>query len=257
MTRQYAAGLALLFLTLAMGACSKTDENVLQGWIEADFIFVSPDEQGRVEDMKVREGDRVETGALLFTLDSELQRADLGVAEAVHTGAKQNFERAQNLLKVAAGTQKAFDDALASYRDTEARLNAARTRLERRRAYSPVSGTVHQIYFRPGETVPAGKPVLALLPPGNIKVRFFVPEAMLPRIALGDKIEVSCDGCGTPIEAGISFISRNAEFTPPVIYSIDERHKLVYLVEARAEKVDSLRVGQPVDVRVHPREAGK
>lgn len=257
MTRHFAAGLVLAFLALALGACSKNDENLLQGWIEADFIFVSPDEQGRIEDLKIREGDRVETGILLFTLDSDLQRADFGVAEAAYTGAKQNFERAQNLLKVAAGTQKAYDDALASYRDSEARLNAARTRLERRRVFSPVSGSVHQIYYRPGETVLASKPVLALLPPGNIKIRFFVPEAMLPRLSLGDKVEVSCDGCGAPIEAKISFISRNAEFTPPVIYSIDERHKLVYLVEARAEKVDSLRVGQPVDVRVHPRETGK
>jgi len=257
MTRHFTAGLLLACLAFAAAACSKSDDNVLQGWIEADFIFVSPDEQGRVEELKVREGDRVEKGALLFTLDSDLQRADFGVAEAAYTGAKQNFERAQNLLKVAAGTQKAYDDALASYRDSEARLNAARTRLERRRAFSPVSGSVHQIYFRPGETVPASKPVLALLPPGNIKVRFFVPEAMLPRIALGDTIEVSCDGCVAPVEAKISFISRNAEYTPPVIYSIEERHKLVYLVEARAEKVDLLRVGQPVDVRVHPRENGK
>jgi len=257
MTRHFTAGLLLACLAFAAAACSKSDDNVLQGWIEADFIFVSPDEQGRVEELKVREGDRVEKGALLFTLDSDLQRADFGVAEAAYTGAKQNFERAQNLLKVAAGTQKAYDDALASYRDSEARLNAARTRLERRRAFSPVSGSVHQIYFRPGETVPASKPVLALLPPGNIKVRFFVPEAMLPRIALGDTVEVSCDGCVAPVGAKISFISRNAEYTPPVIYSIEERHKLVYLVEARAEKVDLLRVGQPVDVRVHPRENGK
>lgn len=257
MTRHIFAGLVVACLALAIGACSRNDENAVQGWIEADFIFVSPDEQGRIEDMKVREGDRVEGGALLFTLDSDLQRADLGVAEAAYTGAKQNFERAQNLLKVAAGTQKAYDDALASYRDTEARLNAARTRVDRRRAFSPVTGSVHQIYYRPGETVPASKPVLALLPPGNIKVRFFVPQALLPRIALGDKVEVSCDGCAAPIDARISFISRNAEFTPPVIYSLDERNKLVYLVEARAEKVDSLRVGQPVDVRVQPREVGK
>jgi HlyD family secretion protein len=257
MTRQLAAGLLLVCLALGAAACSKPDENVLQGWIEADFIFVSPDEQGRIEIMKVQEGDRVEQGTLLFTLDSDLQTADLGIANAAHTNAKQNFERAQTLLKTTAGTQKAYDDAMATVRDTEARLNAAKTRLDRRRLFSPVTGTVHQIYYRPGETVSAGKPVLALLPPGNIKVRFFVPEAMLPRIALGDQVEVSCDGCGTPIEARISFISRNAEFTPPVIYSIDERHKLVYLVEARAEKVDSLRVGQPVDVRVHPREIGK
>lgn len=257
MTRHHVAGLAFLFLALAIGACSKTDENVLQGWIEADFIFVSPDEQGRVEIMKVQEGDRVEKGTLLFTLDSDLQAADLGVASAANTNAKQNFERAQTLLKTTAGTQKAYDDAMATVRDTEARLNAAKTRLDRRRLFSPVTGTVHQIYYRPGETVPASKPIMALLPPGNIKVRFFVPEAMLPRIAIGDTVDVSCDGCPAPISAEISFISRNAEFTPPVIYSIEERNKLVYLVEARTADVGPLRVGQPVDVRLHPREVGK
>jgi HlyD family secretion protein len=257
MTRLSCAGFLVVALAVALAACSKSDPNIVQGWVEADFIFVSPDEQGRVEEMKVREGDKVEKGILLFTLDSDLQVSDLGVAEAANTNAKQNFERAQVLLKSTAGTQKAYDDAMATVRDTEARLNAAKTRLDRRRLYSPVTGTVHQIYYRPGETVPASKPIMALLPPGNIKVRFFVPEAMLPRIAIGDKVEVGCDGCGAPVEARISFISRNVEFTPPVIYSLDERHKLVYLVEARADTVDNLRVGQPVDVHVHPREPGK
>ncbi len=257
MTRHYCAGISLVVLALLLGACGKTNENIFQGWIEADFIFVSPDEQGRVEELKVREGDQVEKGALLFTLDSDLQRSDLGVAEAAHTGARQNFERAQALLRTTAGTQKAFDDTQAAYRDAEARLNAAQTRLARRKAFSPAAGIVHQIYYRPGETAPASKPVIALLPPGNIKVRFFVPEGMLPRIAIGDKVDVSCDGCGPALAANISFISRNAEFTPPVIYSLEERNKLVYLVEARTEKVDSLRVGQPVDVTVFPRETAK
>lgn len=242
---------------LMLAACSKPPENQFQGWIEADLIFISPDEQGRVETMKVREGDRVEAGTQLFTLDADLQNADVKSAEAMLANAKQNFERAQQLLKSAAGTQKTYDDAQAALRDAEARLNTQQTRLARRQLASPVAGVVQQVYYRPGETVQPGKPIISLLPPGNIKVRFFVPEALLPRIAIGDKVNVTCDGCGGDLPAAITFISQSVEFTPPVIYSLQERSKLVFLVEARPEKPDQLRVGQPVSVNVTPRETPK
>jgi HlyD family secretion protein len=113
---------------------------------------------------------------------------------------------------------------------------------------SPVTGTVQQVYYRPGEMVPAGRPIVALLPPGNLKVRFYVPEAVLPRLAYGDVIKVNCDGCAGDITARISFIASSAEFTPPVIYSREERSKLVFLVEALPNKPEALRVGQPIDV---------
>jgi HlyD family secretion protein len=113
---------------------------------------------------------------------------------------------------------------------------------------SPVTGTVQQVYYRPGEMVPAGRPIVALLPPGNLKVRFYVPEAMLPRLAYGDVVKVNCDGCPPDITARISFIASSAEFTPPVIYSREERSKLVFLVEALPNKPEALRVGQPIDV---------
>jgi HlyD family secretion protein len=98
---------------------------------------------------------------------------------------------------------------------------------------------------------------MAVLPPGNIKVRFFVPERMLARIAIGDEVRVTCDGCPNNITAPVTFISRNVEFTPPVIYSLEERSKLVFLVEARPPQTDMLRVGQPVSVEVKLREASK
>ncbi len=243
--------------TLLLAGCSKKPEGQFQGWVEADLIFVSPDEQGRVETMNVREGDRVEVGTLLFTLDADIQKANVVSAEAALANAKVNFERAQQLLKNAAGTQKAYDDAQAALRDAEARLNSAQTRLTRRRMTSPVVGVVQQVYYRAGETVQPGKPLVSLLPPGNIKVRFFVPEALLPRIAIGDRIQVSCDGCAGDLSASITFIAQSAEFTPPVIYSLDERAKLVFLVEARPERPEQLRVGQPVSVAVTPREAAK
>ena len=236
-------------LTLALAACSQSDDRGLQGWVEADLIFVSPDEAGRVETLSVREGDAVAKGAPLFTIDPDLQQADVEMAKATLVNARQAFERAQTLVKTAAGTQKSLDDAEAALRTAEARLDSAQTRLKRRTMASPVTGSVQQIYYRPGELAAAGRPVLALLPPGNIKIRFFVPETMLPKVALGDAVTIHCDGCKSDIQAKVSFISRTSEFTPPVIYSLDERSKLVFLIEARTETPGDLRVGQPVDIR--------
>jgi HlyD family secretion protein len=235
---------------LALAGCGSTNEAGLQGWVEADLIFVSPDEIGRVETLSVREGDAVAQGAPLFTVDPDLQQADVQMAQASLTNARQAYERAQALLKTSAGTQKAVEDAEAALRTAEARFNSTQTRLTRRKASSPVTGTVQQIYYRPGETVPAGRPVVALLPPGNIKVRFFAPEAMLPKISLGETVQITCDSCRSDIAARVTFISRTSEFTPPVIYSQDERSKLVYLIEARTDVPQNLRVGQPVTVVV-------
>ena len=91
---------------LALAGCDKGNERQLQGWVEAELIFVSPDEQGRVETLKVREGDQVKQGELLFTVDDDLQKADLVVRKTTVTNAQQNFDRAKELLKTAAGTQK-------------------------------------------------------------------------------------------------------------------------------------------------------
>lgn len=240
--------LALVISALLLAGCGDMKEVPYQGWVEGDFVFVGPHEPGRVEELLVREGDTVEAGQLLFKVDAELQQADLKVAEAVLANARQAFERAQKLLKSGSGSQKAFDDAEANLREAEARANAARTRLARRQLQSPANGTVQQVYYRPGEMVPAGRPAISLLPPGNMKVRFFVPQATLPTIALGDEVAVRCDGCEEAMTARVSFIADSAEFTPPVIFSLEERQKLVFLVEARPDAPGALRVGQPVSV---------
>lgn len=246
--------LSVLAIASVLVACGDARNDTFQGWIEGAFVFVGPDEAGRVEQMSVREGDVVAENAPLFTVDAELQRADLRVAESVLVNAKQAFERAQQLLKSGSGSQKAFDDTEASLREADARANAARTRLVRRQLSSPVAGAVQQIYYRPGEMVPAGRAVLSILPPGNVKVRFFVPQAVLPTIALGDPISVRCDGCAKDIVAKVSFIARSAEYTPPVIYSEKERSKLVFLIEALPESAEGLRVGQPASVTFKSRE---
>lgn len=239
---------ALMLGALALAGCDKGPDRQLQGWVEAETIFVSPDEQGRVEDLKVRQGDKVTRGDLLFTLDDDLQRSDVQVREAALASAKQAFARAEELLKSAAGTQKTMDDATAALQQAKANLDAAQTRMTRRRQLSPVTGSVEEVYYRPGETVQPGKPVVALLPPANLKVRFFSPERELATIQIGDVVGVSCDSCPTGLTAKVTFIARSAEYTPPVIYSLEERAKLVYLIEARPDDPSKLRVGQPVTV---------
>jgi HlyD family secretion protein len=219
-----------------------------QGWVEAYLVFVSPDETGRIEKLAVREGDSVQPGALLFALDDDLQRAALAENEAAVVNARHAYERAKALLKGAVGSQKTFDEAEAALRTAEARLNSAKTKLERRRMHSPAAGTIQEVYFREGELVQPGRPIVSLLPPENTRVRFFVPQAVLPTVHIGDRIAVRCDGCASDLVARVSFISAQAEFTPPIIYSQEERARLVFRVEATPERPGDLRVGQPVSV---------
>ena len=238
----------LTLATAFVAGCNNAKEPTFQGWMEAELIFVGPDETGRIETLSVREGDHVEQRSPLFTLDPDLQLADVAMQEAAVKNAQIAFDRAKELLRTQSGTQRAFDDAEAALRTAQARLNSAQTRLTRRKMFSPVTGSVQQIYYRAGELVPAGKPIVALLPPANLKVRFFVPEAMLPKLSIGEPVTISCDGCDKGLTAKISFIARSSEFTPPVIYSMEERSKLVFLIEARPERPERLRVGQPVSV---------
>ena len=246
--------LLLSIVGLALSGCGNGNSNSYQGWAEGVFVFVGPDEAGRVEKLAVREGDTVKPGDVLFTVDAELQQADLKVAEAVLANSKQTFDRAQQLLKTGSGSQKNFDEAESALREAEARLNAARTRLVRRKLVSPVGGVVQQVYFREGEVVPAARAAISVLPPGNVKVRFFVPQAVLPTIKIDDPVAVRCDGCPQDITGKITFIAGSAEYTPPVIYSLEERQKLVFLVEAQPDSSSGLRVGQPVSVTLKPRE---
>jgi HlyD family secretion protein len=245
--------LLLPVLAVTLAGCNDKRDPGYQGWVEADMIFVSPDESGRVTRLTIREGDTVKTGDLLYAVDDDLQQADLNQNKATLANAQQSYDRAAQLSKTGAGTQANLDAAVSALRVAEAHVVTSQTRLARRNGFAPVSGTIQQIYFREGETVPAQRPVVSIMPPGNMKLRFFVPEPELPKLAIGDEVRVTCDSCSPDLTAKIYFIATQAEYTPPVIYSLDERNKLVYLIQARPSRPDALRVGQPISVYINPK----
>ncbi len=133
-------------------------------------------------------------------------------------------------------------------------VEQSRWREEQKRRVAPADALVFDVLFRVGEWVPAGAPVIALLPDGALKLRFFVPQTQLARIRVGSRVEASCDGCPAGLDAVVTFVSPQAEFTPPVIYSNESRSKLVFLVEAQPSEAAraALKPGQPIDVRLLP-----
>ena len=141
--------------------------------------------------------------------------------------------------------RKAAESEIAAAR---AALAQAAWRLEQRSVAAPAAGLVQDTFFVEGEWVPAGRPVVSVLPPGNVKVRFYVGEAILGSVKPGQAVQVQCDGCPSPVDAKVSFVSTQAEYTPPVLYSKESRSKLVFLVEARPAGGSNLHPGQPVDV---------
>src|SRR5579871_124008 len=247
--------LMVLLLAAALSGCSEKRDPGFQGWVEADMIFVSPNEFGRVTRLNVREGDEVKAGDLLYSVDDDMQQADLNQNKATLANAQQTYDRAASLSKTGAGTQATLDSAVSALRVAEARVVTSETRLARRKGFAPVAGTIQQIYFREGEMVQAQRPVLSIMPPGNMKIRFFVPESELPKLAIGDEVRVTCDNCASDLTAKIYLIATTAEYTPPVIYSLDERNKLVYLIQARPSRPDALRVGQPISVYLNSKTA--
>ncbi|MEQ1708237.1 MAG: HlyD family efflux transporter periplasmic adaptor subunit [Terricaulis sp.] len=271
--------LFLLSLALLVAACGGADRGgVMQGYGEADYIYLASQESGVVGEVFVREGDVVEAGAPVFRLEGDrinyplqgasAQRAALAqgveAARANAELARVNFQRTSGLLRDGFVSRARYDADHAALAAANARLEESRRQLSassaeiglwrERRAdldgAAPAAGTIERVYHRAGEVVAAGQPIAALLAPQNMKVRFFAPEAMLAQLSVGAHVSVSCDGCAAPMPATVSFVAREPQFTPPVIYSLDQREKLVFLVEARLDGAGAIRPGMPLDVRL-------
>lgn len=143
-----------------------------------------------------------------------------------------------------------IEAARENVKSQEALLKQAQWKLDQKTRFSPVEGYVQDTFFNPGEWVNVAVPVVSLLPPEKVKARFFVSESKLGKISLNQKIKIKCDSCNNNIVAKINYISTQAQFTPPVIFSQNSRDKLVYLIEAEIPRNDAmlLHPGQPIDV---------
>jgi HlyD family secretion protein len=306
---------ALLFTTYPANR-----DTVFPGYMEADLVLVGSEQGGRIETLSVQEGDSVDKGDPIFTLESTEQEAEVAAAktrvteaEARLADARQQMQRPSEIevLNAALAQAKALllqstltldrtqtlfdkhwvaqaqldeakaqhDRNVAAVAEAERRIEAAKLpnrsdlidaaaasvetarhaleqaekNIAKRQVFAPAGGTIEEVYFRPGEVVKEGQGVVALLPPGNLKVRFFVAEPVRATLHTGQTVNVTCDGCLSELTATVSFIAREAEFTPPVIFSQEQRKKLVFLVEARPTG-DAVRLtaGQPVTVSLGP-----
>ncbi|SHH61478.1 HlyD family secretion protein [Massilia sp. CF038] len=184
-----------------------------------------------------------------------LSRARLDQAQSAVEADQARVEQAAARLRTARSSARS-DQVAAAEKDiaaARAQLAQVQWRLDQKTQTVPVAGLVTEVNYRAGEWVPAGAPVLTLLPPQNIKARFFIPEAGLGRLRVGQGVTIACDGC-TPLAARISFISPQAEYTSPLIYSKENRATLVFMVEATPEPAQAARLhpGQPLTVTPGP-----
>ena len=308
----------LLIACATISACSSETKGLYQGYVEGEYVRVAAPFAGSLNALSVQRGAQVKTGAPLFILEQENERAARSEAEnrlqrteaqlanlkkgkrpselaavraqrdqaaAALKLSQRSFQRDEKLAAQGFISKQKLDDARTQLESGRARIaeldaqmttaglagrtdeshaaeadaQAARAvlkqadwRLAQKTVTAPVSGLVEDTFYAQGEWVPAGSPVVAMLPPQNIKVRFFVPEPQLGALKLGQTVTISCDGCKNSIAAKVSFISSQAEYTPPVIYSKENRTKLVYLVEARTspQQAMTLHPGQPVDIKL-------
>jgi HlyD family secretion protein len=220
----------------------------------------------RVDELRAIEQQLVQARASLALSSSELKRNEALVAQGFLSSNRLDEARtardrdAARVAEVQAQLATARDAARpdeiaaaeAEQRAAESELASSRWREDQTRGIAARAGAVQDVMYRPGEWVAQGSPVVALLPDGAIKVRFFVPQAALARFRIGDSVAVSCDGCPAGMAARVAFVSDQAEYTPPVIYSNESRAKLVFMVEAKPDEKTALQLkpGQPVDVRI-------
>ncbi|MGD0141652.1 MAG: HlyD family efflux transporter periplasmic adaptor subunit [Rhizomicrobium sp.] len=268
--------LSLIFLLL-LAACGDHKPPAWLGYGEGDYSLIGAPQPGWVTHLAVQRGQPVKRGDFLFSLDNTHEtavrdqaaanlaqaKAELAQEQANNAYTQTELKRQTGLANARAGVPSTFDSTLAAFRESQAHIDQlegqirqmegaltdAQYQLSQRHIVSQVDGQVQDIYFFQGEYAPASTPVVSVLPPANVFVRFFVPESEFAHVKLGQNVAISCDGCAANLTAKITFIAQQEEFTPPVIFSLDSRQKLVFKLEARAPGGLKLNPGEPVEVR--------
>ena len=173
--------------------------------------------------------------------------------------ARQQMETAQTIALRAA---KLLDAARTGVAAADARIEAGRALVQGSRAgladaqqqvsqlapTAPVAARVENVMYQPGEWAPANAPIVSLVPDNKVKVRFYVPQSVVNGFKPGTTVAIACDGCASGMTAKVDYVAPRPEYTPPVIYSLATREKLVFSVEAIPSAPRELVPGQPMDV---------
>lgn len=299
---------------MALAACDRGHENIYQGYVEANNVFLTAPFSGTLISLPFGRGADVHQDDIVFQLDTnpqalELQaesllleesryvlqdqenprrkpeieagRAKIAQVEARLRLAKLRQERYKHLYQKRAGNLDRADEArervleleqLKIQREAELELlklggrkdkigekktrvefllekiKIAKWQLAQKTGYATGDGSIFDIYYREGEWVAAGTPVLSLLLPKHVFIEFFVPAAVLPKMKMGQTVYFTCAGCSSKNEATVSYIAREAEYVPPLVYSRDNYEKLVYRINVKPVKPDMFKPGQPVTI---------
>lgn len=252
---------ALLLISSLLLGCAKTDPAEFSGYIEGEFAYISSPLTGKLKQLNVTKGQQVRAGTALFTLDPQPETAELQQAQqqnlqaaAAAKLASQRLDRMRRLYAKKHIDKDTLDAAESQYQQAQANAAAAAAlvsktqwAIQQKTVLTTMAGLIYDTYYQPDEVVPAGYPVIALLPPNKVNVIFFVPESHLAQRYLGETVHIACDNCPA-YNARIHYISPKAEYTPPVIYSRSNSYKLVYRVKAAPVDMpfEQLHPGQPV-----------
>ncbi len=183
----------------------------------------------------------------------DVPKATLDSAEMALSRDEASLNEAKRQVTAAllAGRSQEIEGAEAALRQARSQLAQLDIRIARQSVAASAGGSIEDVFFRAGEMVNAGQPVLSLLPPEGRKTRFYVPQGKLAQFHLGQRVAISCDGCPEGLYARVFYISSQEEYTPPVIFSDTEREKLVFKIEARMEGAAiALPLGLPLRVRL-------
>jgi len=220
----------------------------------------------RVEEIAVTAAQRDQAKA-----DAEKARIDLGrqrALEGTSAATREKFDTARTAMERAEARVDELDATLivaklpsreqqiraaeAAVRGADAALAKQERRIADLAPVAPEGALVDDTMYNPGEWVPAGATVVSLLPPDRVKLVVFAPEPLVTRFIPGAVVKVSCDGCSSDLKARVVHVSASVEYTPPVIYSVGSREKLVHRVELKPDRPTTLPPGLPVDVEPSP-----
>jgi HlyD family secretion protein len=204
------------------------------------------------EDLAAAQAEAQRLGAQLKRMTAAQAEKPGSVAQLDIDQSRASYEAALRRADAAraqlGSASAAIGAAQAQLRSAEAGLTSARRQLTELAPVAPSAGRVEDVMFKTGETVPANVPVVSIVPDGQVKVRFYVPQALVAAYKPGRKVAIACDGCKEGMTATVNFVASEPEYTPPVIYSLDARQKLVFMVEALPSDPRALVPGQPIDV---------